>query len=167
MSEPPDFDLPRDVEKVLPLVFRYARRACKVHRLDSETAHDIAQSVFAKLWEVRDTFDYRGWPQLLAYVQLLVRTAVRDSQKGSIRWDKAWLIDKHHRARRESDPGLFANVEKCIPLIRDPVTREAVRLRFVEGLTLAEISERLGMPLTSVRTRIIKGMVEIETCIFG
>lgn len=148
-------------------VFAVARR---ILRNESE-AEDVLEEVFWELWSRADRFDAgRGSP--ISYLMLLTRSRALDR-----------LRSLQRRTERVPCVGDLADLESltsaCAPTpsplehallhaqalrVRQaleelrPDQRRALELSFFDGFTHVEISERLGLPLGTVKTHIRRGL---------
>jgi RNA polymerase sigma-70 factor (ECF subfamily) len=167
----PREDLGREVELVARAIRRdaaafgdlYAAHLDRIYRYvyyrvgSTGEAEDLCEQVFLKAWEAIDRYEPRGTP-FSAWLYRLAHNLVVD----------------HYRARRPSmpleeveeteDPGhdLAATVEELleadevrVALRRlSPEHQQLVILRFVEGLSHAEVAQLLGK--TEGATRVIQ-----------
>ncbi len=123
-------------------------------------AEDILQQVFVKIQtrldSLRETEKLQGWLYRIA------RNAIVD----------------HYRARRPSEPlpesladestipnrcalELISSVTAMIEQL-DPKYRDALRLSEYDGLTQAEIAERLGISLSGAKSRVQRGREQLK-----
>ncbi len=137
-----------------PAVYRLAKSVVR----DSALADDVAQETFIKVW--RHLPQFRG--------------------EGSL---KSWILRIAHnesvsslRKIRDSatDPGRMPEAQEPIPTNRvvegrmaaselivaledlDELSREIVVLREVEGFSYDEIADTLGVPIPTVKTRLLR-----------
>lgn len=132
------------------------RRAARRATPDPWLADDLAQETLLRVWQ-RDHARPNGARTSCA--RGLIRTILR-----------RLLIDGWRRKRREGtpvrdepfggDPLDALQGEELRLVVRDlverlpPVQRDAVRMRFREGLTFQEIADRQGVPLNTALGRV-------------
>ncbi len=158
------------------LYSRYASTAAGLaHRVigDPALAEEVVQDVFLSVWR---------------------SAAAYDSARGSVR---SWLLTQvHHRAvdvvRREdaerrrsfrqpgpvqSDPteevvedawlrSRRADIRTALGTISDD-QRQVLQLAYFDGLTQSQVSERLGIPLGTVKSRTLAAMLKLREALSG
>jgi RNA polymerase sigma factor (sigma-70 family) len=129
-----------------------------------QDAEDAAQAVFLALARHPERVHY----SLSGWLYRAARRAVKDLQRAAGR-----------RARREEDAALTRrpdhSVETCelheeveAALGRLPTRlRQAVALRYLEGLGQREAAQRLGCPQGTVATRTREGLLRLRTLVCG
>ena len=122
---------------------------------DDQAAEDVAQETFATIWRVAATFDpERGAPT--SWIFTIARNAARDVAR---RRRITYVEDVPESA----DPGLGPadhavragerfRIQVALATL-NPRAREVIELAYFEGLTQAEIAERIDVPLGTVKTR--------------
>jgi RNA polymerase sigma-70 factor (ECF subfamily) len=142
---------------------------CRILR-DRSEAEDVLEEVFWELWHRRDRYD-RERAEPLPYLVTLSRSRALDRLRFRRRREGVWL-ELHaadaHPAAPGADP--FAQtlstqnrvaIERALGELPD-ANRRAVEMNFFEGLSHREISERLGDPLGTVKTRIRQGLLTLR-----
>ncbi len=139
---------------------------------NSEEAEDVALDVFWQVWRQADRYDpARGAPP--AWIFTLARSRAIDRLRSrSRREDRTISIDDPNIhfdpldenaspdqvvSFRQNRDAVRAAMEKL-----SVVQREAVELAFLKGMTHVEISEKLGQPLGTVKTRIRQGLIRLR-----
>jgi RNA polymerase sigma-70 factor, ECF subfamily len=146
-------------ERDAPLAELYARYGSRLFGLglrllgDRGLAEELVQDTFVRLWRSAGRFDpSRG--TVRTFVFTLARRAAVDIQRRPA---------SRSLARREEPTPVGDDVFEALVIgldVRDalqalsPKHAEALRLAYDEGLTQAQIAERLGVPLGTVKTRI-------------
>jgi RNA polymerase sigma-70 factor, ECF subfamily len=122
---------------------------------DDQAAEDVAQETFATIWRAAGTFDpQRGTAS--AWIFTIARNAARDVAR---RRRIAYVEDVPDTV----DPGLGPDdhalragerfrIQLALATL-NPRAREVIELAYFEGLTQAEIAERIDVPLGTVKTR--------------
>jgi RNA polymerase sigma-70 factor (ECF subfamily) len=156
------------VERYTPRLHRIASRICR----HPEDAEDAVQETL--LQAVRDLKKWRPTAPLEAWlVTITVRTAQRVDQRSNRVANRSDSLDAPHedgntREVRDrsaaSDPAAAAGAADTASRLAAAVAalpqkyREAVALRFQEGLSPKEIAELLGIPERTVRTHLLRGL---------
>jgi RNA polymerase sigma-70 factor (ECF subfamily) len=130
---------------------------------DTGAAEDVLQEVFLQLWRRPEAFDSsRG--SLPAWLSVIARNRAIDSlrrQRPETDWSDVII---------SFDPGLAESAERrrAIEKVRDILNgmpaaqRSALEMAFFEGLTHAEIADKIGDPLGTVKTRIRTGLLALR-----
>jgi RNA polymerase sigma-70 factor (ECF subfamily) len=137
--------------------FRYVRSA--------DDAADVVQEVFFRIWRGRATWRVVG--RLDGYLHSAVRNGAYDRLQHAAlvhRWRQGVQADAENQARAAATAEeaihageLGAAVERALAEL--PEKRRAIcTLRWVEGLTYAEIAARLGIAEKTVETQIARGL---------
>ena len=131
-------------------------------------AKDILQQVFLKLREkhrtVRDRRKMRGW------IYQITRNAIVDHYRSRNRL--AELPENLPEVRSEKNA--WELISRCVrPFIEElPAPyRDALLLSELEGMDQAEVAKKLRIPLSTAKTRILRGKKKLrekfdECCIF-
>lgn len=155
-GEVPDFD--EVAERYADTIHRMAYALTR----DPDDARDLAQDVFVRVYRNLDRYrpgTFEGW--LYRVTKNLFLDGVR--RRGRVRVEP--LPEEAWRELRDLGPGPADEVEVGVlradldrALRRLPVTfRTAVVLTDVQGLTYAEVADRLGWPIGTVRSRVHRG----------
>lgn len=153
-----------------PLAFGLIRRILR----NAAEAEEVLQDLFWEIWRSVDDYDRaRGSPE--AWVVMRARSRAIDRTRSTRRRSEmitntllpalAELPDKRGR-----DPGVGAAERGAIrgALGRLPQNQqEVIDLAYFDGLTQAEISERLKQPLGTVKTRMRLGMERLRSLMGG
>lgn len=150
-------------EKVKPILLATVYKVLN----NREDAEDVCQEVLLKVWERGNLFDgSKGRP--LTWLRTLARNRAIDRLRSKQR--RAGLNDRY---REEADtpinttsPALteVVSVREDAALVRDaviqltPEQQEVLQLTYFGGLTQAEVANRLGQPLGTVKARIRRGV---------
>jgi RNA polymerase sigma-70 factor (ECF subfamily) len=156
-------------DRYAPPVYSLALRIVR----DPETAEELAQEVFLRLWRYAGTYEptrgrFAGW--LLGITHNLALNEVRRWQS---RPQKADLVtDDDERAyelvdeRADSAEAAWVNIRReaiVRALAQLPAPqRRAIELAFFGGLTHLEIANLLGDPLGTIKSRIRIGMQRLK-----
>lgn len=128
---------------------------------DRGAAEDVQQQVFLEVWRRSDRFDpERG--KLLTWVMTIARSRAIDH----IRRRVPEPVDHESAATSVGAPSGVDEIEALAEqwrmralLDRLPATEAGLlRLRFYAGFSQAEIAQREGIPLGTVKTRMVSGL---------
>lgn len=135
---------------------------------DPERARDLVQDAFVLAWERRLTYQPRG--QLKAWLAGIVRNlCARDRRKAKVRaffglatppaWtEPARLEDPFTElAAADRDRVLAAALQRLPPKMR-----EALALRFVEGLDYDAMAVVLDVSASTLRSRVFHGLAQLS-----
>lgn len=146
-------------EKYQPILFRYASQS--LH--DADTAHDIVQETFLRLWRNRTSLQQQR--PLLAYLLRICRNLVLDAAR-------------HDAVRRRLEPEvpvpspsagdnpdealqlkmLDEKLSEIVNTRLPPKCREIFLLSRMEGMLNAEIGKRLGIAPKTVENQITRAL---------
>ncbi len=130
-------------------------------------AQDVVQEVFIALWRDASRFDpARGAvaPWLFSLARHKAIDLVR--REANVRKRTADVDLEFHEADDDVDHETWLNFrrEKVLAAIEEltPAQREALELAFFGGLTHVEVSDRLGIPLGTAKTRIRSALLRLR-----
>jgi len=143
------------------------------HRVlnDQHATEDVLQDVFIQIWEKAPLYDSsRGKP--LTWAITLTRNKAIDQLRSIQRRGRlADSAEREFKALEQFEgPSAFdevasgeagRNVREAIKSL-SPESREVIELAFFSALTQAEIAERLGQPLGTVKARIRRSLVKLR-----
>ena len=133
---------------------------------NAEDAEDATQDIFLDLWKHASKFDPAKSSEA-TFIAMIARRRLIDRMRSSGRTPKMESIEiaeeLHGGMVDESiDKGIDANRALTALAGLDPTHREAIRLSVVLGLTHREISEKMGLPLGTVKTNIRRGLLRVR-----
>jgi len=157
--------LARCYDVIGPVVFSLAVRMLR----DRPAAEDVTQDIFVQVWRQAANYDItRGTPE--AWVMMIARTRILDR----LRSRAAGIVLKPVGENLPDAPDAedwpediaithesAANVRKALSEL-PPDQKHAIELAFFDGLTHVQISEKLGVPLGTIKTRIRLGLFKIR-----
>lgn len=138
---------------------------------DRSTAEEVTLDAYQQVWRDAKRFDAeRG--RVLSWLLLIVRSRAVDSLRSKAHRTKqqesAFDPALHDRAASSRTPEESLEIAARADLVRraldalDADKRHAIDLAFFGGLTHSEVSEQLGLPLGTVKTRIRSGMQQLR-----
>jgi RNA polymerase sigma-70 factor, ECF subfamily len=136
-----------------------------------EDTEELLQEVFLKIW--RDAEDYdprRGAP--LAWAITITRHKAIDKIRSTTRrlrlYEAAEAEAKNDAAASVPQPLNDAESSENAQAVReslgrlDPEVRESIELAFFGGLSHSQIATKLSLPLTTVKSRIRRAMMQLR-----
>jgi RNA polymerase sigma-70 factor, ECF subfamily len=133
---------------------------------DKETSEDLLQETFVKIWNNAAQYDpSKGrlytWMLNIARNNAIDRTRSKDFRaSGQVRSieDFVYTVEKQHNHSTAVD---HIGLQKVIDTLK-PEQRELIDLLYFGGYTQSEVSDKLGIPLGTVKTRIKAAMVKLR-----
>ena len=156
----------------------YDRHARVLHGLiwrilrDTNEAEEVLQDVFLRVWQKADTYDAvlgtpLAWLVRIARNRAIDRLRARRSRPvtagdeetlAAVRSDEATTPSPEHLAwTSEQGRAIRAALAKL-----SPEQRVLIEHAFFMGYTQSELSERFGLPLGTVKTRVRTGMLAMR-----
>jgi len=158
--------LARDQSAMAELFDRYSGMAYSVAMRvvkDAAQAEDVMQDVFFQVWQNPKAFiSDRG--SLGAWLAVVVRNRAIDvirRRKPSEAVEDVVLAASTNVAAEVEHRTLIERVRNAMKDL-PPEQRESVELAFFEGMTHAEIAEKKGEPLGTVKTRIRTALMSVR-----
>lgn len=141
---------------------------------DRSEAEEVLEEVFWEIWARHERYD-AARAQPLTYLMTLARSRALDRLRFRRRRAGVWLeigaLEQGGESTAEgrgADPFEDASatqrriaIDRALEELPLP-HRRAVEMNFFEGLSHREISERLGDPLGTVKTRIRQGLLTLR-----
>ena len=164
----------RDPEAVRALYRRYSRLVYGLAvRITGSTsdAEEVTQDVFLKVWEKAATYRAdRG--KVLTWLVQIARNRSVDMLRGQTARGRRDLRLVHQLGTEGATSAPVAPREEELPVSRERIRealetlshpqRSALEMAFFQGLTHREISEKLGEPLGTIKTRIRDAMIRLR-----
>lgn len=129
---------------------------------DEQTAQDVLQEVFVKIWNNIDKFD-ASKGRLYTWMLNLARNAAIDKlrskgeiMKGKIHTGEDIVYRQENVLQTEQQTDAIG-LRKVVAELK-PEYQSIVELAYFKGFTLDEISKSLDMPLGTVKTRMRKAI---------
>ncbi|HET8826555.1 MAG TPA: sigma-70 family RNA polymerase sigma factor [Terriglobales bacterium] len=137
-------------------------------------AEDLAQETWIRV--LQRGGQYNGWQRFDVWLFAIARNLAIDSlrkkrkavQTASLPEDRDEILlvsssgpSPFEAAARSEDANRLAGQLQTLP----PLYREALLLRFQEDLSLAEIAQVLGAPVTTVTSRIYRGLAALRSAL--
>lgn len=151
-------------DRFAPRVFGLVRRVLR----DPAQSEEVTQEVFVEIWQSARRYDaaqgaVAGWLLTIAHRRAVDR--VRSEQAARTR-DQQSLIDQPDLPKdvvSEQVEHLLEHeqVRKALDQLTD-LQREAIELAYFSGNTYREVSELLGVPLGTIKTRLRDGLIRLR-----
>ncbi len=145
--------------------------AAGVHMLKRrEFAEDVLQDLFVKVWHRASEYHAeRGgvltWLySVQRYLALDRLRAQRPTQEIDDELSNTLAFEGPDPAALAVGSDMAARVHGCLEQLTD-VQRQSVTLAFFEGLTHVELTQRLQMPLGTVKSWIRRGLMSLQRCL--
>ena len=131
---------------------------------DPAAAEDVRQQVFVELWERRATYDPERGP-VRAWVMTLARSRTIDHLRRRRPVPDSEAVERMEAPAREADsPESVVDRLGVADLLRQIPAQEAglLRMRFFDGLSQNQIAERTGIPLGTVKMRMVQALERLR-----
>ena len=132
-------------------VRRFMRQLCR----NVDTADDLAQQVFVRLWRSLSQLDsvgaFGGW---LKQVMVSVWLDELRRRRGSI--DANTELTQAHEPSYVQTPSLERDLERALAQL-EPRTRLCVLLAYSEGHSHSEIADMMDLPLGTAKSLVTRG----------
>jgi RNA polymerase sigma-70 factor (ECF subfamily) len=157
------------LERHQPQVYRFGMKMCR----DSEDAKDVLQETLLAM--ARGIRDFRGASSLSTWLYTIARSfCIKKRRRSQFAPEEARSLDTGlgAEAGRLAHPGeapdetlagkrVQAALEEAIGAL-DPMYREVLLLRDVEGLTAPEVAEVVGASVQAVKSRLHRARLSVR-----
>jgi RNA polymerase sigma-70 factor, ECF subfamily len=135
-----------------------------------EDAEELLQEVFAKIWSDAADYDPRrgaplGWTITITRHKAIDRIRTRARR---LRLYEAAEAEAKNNPPSVSQPAHDAEQSENARAVREslgmlpPEVRESIELAFFGGLSHSQIAEKLSIPITTVKSRIRRAMMQLR-----
>lgn len=135
-----------------------------------ELAEEILQEVYIRIWDKAADFD----PSRASPITWMA-TIARNRAIDEVRKKKPAFADDMSGTDEISDPGRgpaehleagedVQRLQHCLEQLNAP-QRNAVRLAYLDGLSRAEIAQRLDQPVGTVKTWLHRSLKQLKDCL--
>ncbi len=133
---------------------------------DRPTAEDVQQQVYLDVWRAASSYDSTR-AGLLTWIMSIARNRAIDHKRRRIPVPSGDLLAEEREDAAIDTAETLAERWRISGLLGrlHPEEREVLRLRFYEDLTQREISNRMGMPLGTVKMRMVGGLGRLRELI--
>jgi RNA polymerase sigma-70 factor (ECF subfamily) len=149
------------------LVYSLALRIVR----DQRDAEEIVQEVFSQAWRQSGRYS-AGRGSVVAWVLTLTRSRAIDRVRGrrarpEAAANQTAMVDLPDSAPAADEQLAWAAQVRAALDSLPFLQRTAIELAFYDGLTHAEIADRLEQPLGTVKTRIRQGLLKLRDRLAG
>lgn len=124
-------------------------------------AEDMVQQVYLRLWKYSSR--YRPSASLLTFLHLVAKQVMLDSIRGAVRRSQREENWAGERPESASPRRFCVGDDVAWALAKLPEAQgEVVRLGVIEERPYAEIAERLGIPVGTVKSRMSNALKELR-----
>jgi len=146
-----------------PLVWSLARRGSPTF-VDAE---DAAQEIFTDLWRAAERFDPRREPSEATFVAMIARRRLIDRYRKRARQPNMTDLEPSLAMPAAVQPDQLELGEaagRVCALLEQlrPEERQILELTFFHGLSQSEISQRIQLPLGTVKTHARRGLIRLR-----
>ncbi len=138
---------------------------------DRSEAEDVLQDVYLKVWQRAGAFDASRGTSPMTWLIALARNRAIDRLRAS----KAHLNRPMEEAAEAIDPAPLAadrlleledgrRLLDCLDGL-EPAHAAYIRAAYFDGLTYADLAERAGAPLGTMKSWIRRGLGRLRTCL--
>jgi len=151
-----------------PKLFGICLRICE----DRQAAEDVLQDVYTTIWKRAGAYD-PGRASPITWLAAIARNRAIDWRRA--RGPIAWAPDDVLGELKDEAPGaretmladeLERELYRCLDELEEE-TRGSIRQAFFGGLTYAELAERRGVPLGTMKSWIRRGLHRLKGCLDG
>ncbi|QRR01872.1 RNA polymerase sigma factor [Dyadobacter sandarakinus] len=131
---------------------------------DEEKAADVLQDSFLKIWKNISRFESQKGT-LFTWLLNVARNAAIDKLRADVKSEKVIKLESatEHELSSAAYFPIPATLDiRSIVATLIPERKEMIELVYFQGYTHEEVSERLSMPLGTVKSRIRKGLQELR-----
>lgn len=139
---------------------------------NEDVSEDITQETFIKLIRNIDKFDIHGRAKFSTYIITLCKNCCIDYFRKNKKYDNSVYFDETLNINYDNleelviDKIQYEDInEKLEKLPREQ--RIAVKMKYIEGLTLKEIGEKLEIEPKTIKSRIHNGIVKLRKVLKG
>lgn len=159
-----------DDDGLRALVDEHARAVYRVALAvvrDPSLAEDVVQETIVKVWRNRESFrgdgSQRGWVLRIAHnTAVSTLRSIRDvAHDPATMPEQATTIGPERRATGRVAMGALDQALAAL----DPISRSAIVLREIEGLSYDEIAAALDLPVTTIKTRLFRARRELAVAL--
>lgn len=138
---------------------------------DRKEAEDTLQDVYLTIWRRADRFDpERASP--ITWIAILARNRAIDRLR---RLRSSGAAEPVEAAEEVADGSLLAEeqlieaegsarIHRCLEGLEE-AQRSSIARAFFGGFTYADLANRLGVPLGTLKSRIRRGLAQLKTCL--
>lgn len=153
------------ISKYHPLVYKFLLKLTQ----NKELAEDLTQETFLKLIRNIEKYDIYGKAKFSTYIITVAKNCYIDEIRKSRRISLDYNLEDYANKLPDESKMEEAVVNRMyaseVEGRLEDLTEEqklAIRLKYIEGLTLKEIGEILNVETTTVKSRIHNGIIRLR-----
>jgi len=138
---------------------------------DRSEAEDALQDVYVSLWQRAKSYDPDraspiSWLAVFARNRAIDRLRKGKVRGGAVPVDEAFeLPDKEPLADAVLESGeRSVRIQHCLGTLEER-QQDAIRTAFFEGTTYAELAEKRGIPLGTMKSWVRRGLAKLKRCL--
>lgn len=138
---------------------------------DRGEAEDALQDVYVSLWQRAKSYDPEraspiSWLAVFARNRAIDRLRTGKVRSGAVAIDEAAAIpDREPLADAVLESSeRSARIHHCIATLEER-QQDAIRTAFFEGTTYAELAQRRGVPLGTMKSWVRRGLARLKRCL--
>jgi RNA polymerase sigma-70 factor (ECF subfamily) len=130
-------------------------------------AEDATQEIFTDLWRAAPRFDPRREPSEATFVAMIARRRLIDRYRKQTRQPNTTELEHSLTVPASMQPDRLelgeeaGRVRELLEQLR-PEERHVLELTFFHGLSQSEISQRIQLPLGTVKTHARRGLIRLR-----
>ena len=136
---------------------------------DRAAAEDVLQEVYVKVWHAADRYAANGLSPI-SWLATIARNAAIDRRRKRVaRREEGGnaIPEMRDRAATPEQAAMAAGEARRIAACMDELDgarRDAVRGAYLDGHSYAELAERAGVPLNTMRTWLRRSLIALREC---
>ena len=139
---------------------------------DRQLAEDSLQEAMIAVWDAADTFDpsrskASTWMISIARYRALDQLRKMGRYREVLDQGEGDIVEALFQENDENNPLSEATVlrlEDCFGKIGDEAAK-SIKLAYLDGYTISEISKKISRPLGSVKSWVRRGLVSLRECV--
>ncbi|MBV1687751.1 sigma-70 family RNA polymerase sigma factor [Novosphingobium sp. G106] len=137
---------------------------------DRQSAEDVLQDVYITIWKRASGFE-PGRASPISWLAAIARNRAIDWQRAAGARPSAPVeeaLDVPDAAPSAIDAMLLGQADRRLHLCLDALEerqRDAIRTAFFEGVTYADLAERMATPLGTIKSWVRRGLLQLKDCL--
>ena len=137
---------------------------------ERQAAEDVLQEVYVTIWRRAGGYE-PGRASPISWLATIARNRAIDWRRAKGVRPVAGIAEASDVASVDPsavDQLLLAEADRKLHLCLDrldPAQRDAIRTAFFDGLTYAELAERRGVPLGTMKSWVRRGLIRLRDCL--